>query len=95
MQYLVSASHSSNVIGAPSSLLKEAFVETHAARLESMDANKSFVVVLPLDPVIPMTVRLGNCFRTYAARDLTAVSTSETTTPFPFTSRVVKRPVAP
>ena len=95
MQYFVSGVHSRRVIGAPSSLLKDALVETHCARLESIDASKSLVVVFPLEPVIAMTLRFGNCVRTYAASVRTASSTSETRTPSPLTSRVVMKPVAP
>ena len=95
MQYLVSELHSSRVIGAPSSLLKDALVATVFALLESTEAKRSFVVVFPLDPVIPMTISSGNCLRTYAARARTASSTSETSTPSPLTSFVVIKPVAP
>ena len=95
MQYFVSGVHSRRVIGAPSSLLKDAFVETHCARLESIDASKSLVVVFPLEPVIAITFRSGNSLRTYAASARTASSTSVTITPLPLTSRVVINPEAP
>ena len=79
MQNFVRSSHCSKVIGKPKSLLNEPAGETVGPAALSMWASKSFVLVLPCDPVMPTTINPVKRLRTNAANADSASKTSSTT----------------
>ncbi len=67
------------VSGTPSSLLNDFRLAAVTSRREKIDASRSFVLVLPTDPVMP-TTRSGSRSRAAPPRAVRAAPVSATTT---------------
>ena len=64
MQYLVDFVQRRIKSGTPSSLFKDSSGATVSPETAKMCFSKSLVVVLPCDPVIPITCKFSNLLRT-------------------------------
>jgi hypothetical protein len=84
-----------SVIGNPISLLKDAGLAHVRNRVASTAVARSFVEVLPLAPVMPITNAPGNRRRSSAPSARSARPVSATSIPGPSTGRSTIAPTAP